>query len=66
MKATYNRTDDVIMLEISSAPIDHAEEVGPFIVHFSPDNKLVLVEILDASEFLGRVAQAEEGKTIEL
>lgn len=41
MKISYNREQDILMYEVSDEPIDYAEEVGP-----------VLMEILDASEFM--------------
>jgi hypothetical protein len=40
---------------IETAPdgaIDRAEHTGPFIAHFGPDGQLLLLEILEASEFL--------------
>lgn len=40
------------MYEISDEKIDYAEEMGPVIVHFTKDSKPVMLEILDASEFL--------------
>ena len=40
------------MYEVSDESIDYAEEVGPIIVHFSKNGKPVLMEILDASEFI--------------
>jgi len=52
MKIRYDRDADILTLEISEEGIDHAEEAGPMIIHLSEDNKPVLVEILDASEFL--------------
>lgn len=52
MKISYDRKSDIMMLEISAEPIDHAEEIGPIIVHFTKEKKPVLLEILDASEFL--------------
>ena len=52
MKIKYDRDADILTLEISEEGIDHAEEAGPMIIHLSEDNKPVLVEILDASEFL--------------
>lgn len=66
MKATYNRSDDILMLELSSASIDHAEECGPFLLHFSPQGELVLVELSEASVCLGKMVQTAEGKTAEL
>jgi uncharacterized protein YuzE len=52
MKVSYNRADDVLLLEVSDEGIEYAEEVGPLIIHFTKAGKPVLVEILDASEVL--------------
>jgi len=52
MKISYNREQDILMYEVSDESIDYAEEVGPIIVHFSKNGKPVLMEILDASEFI--------------
>ena len=52
MKIKYDRDADILTLEFSESGIDHAEEAGPMIIHLSEDNKPVLVEILDASQFL--------------
>lgn len=48
----YSKDVDALIIEFSNKRIDHAEESGPFIVHFSKDGEPVLLEILDASEFL--------------
>jgi len=58
MKARYNRKEDILILELSKASIDHAEEAGPIIAHFSADDKLVLLEILEASDFLAHLTKA--------
>jgi uncharacterized protein YuzE len=58
MKVSYNREEDIMMLEISSDSIDFAEEMGPIIVHFSEKRKPVLLEILDASEFIATLAKS--------
>lgn len=42
---------------ISDEPIDYAEEVGNIIVHFTREGKPVLLEILDASEFLAETTK---------
>lgn len=52
MMRSYDREVDVITREISDGDIDHAEEAGPMIIHLTEDNKPVLIEILDASDFL--------------
>jgi len=58
MKISYNREDDIMLLEVSEAPIDFAEEMGPIIVHFTKERKPVLLEILDASEFIATAAKS--------
>ena len=52
MKLKYNKVDDVLMIELNKEPIDYAEQSGDLIVHFSPKREAVLLEILDASQFL--------------
>jgi len=51
-KIRYSKDVDVLVVELSDKPIDHAEEEGQIIVHFSKDNEPVLIEILDAKDFL--------------
>jgi hypothetical protein len=59
MKVRYNRDDDVLLVEtIPQAMIDHAEQSGPLITHFTADGAVVLLEILDASRFLTSALQA--------
>jgi uncharacterized protein YuzE len=57
MKVKYSRGEDILLIEVSDEPIEHAEEVGPIIVHFTKDEKPVLLEILDASEFLAETTK---------
>ncbi len=57
MKISYNREQDILMYEISDEPIDYAEEVGNIIVHFTKEGRPVLLEILDASEFLAETTK---------
>lgn len=52
MKFKYSKEDDVLMIELNKKSIDYAEQSGDFIVHFSPKREAVLIEILDASQFL--------------
>ena len=58
MRISYNREEDVLIIEVSEEGIDYAEEVGPMIVHFTKEGKPVLVEILDASDFLAEITKA--------
>jgi len=70
MKISYNREDDVMMLEVSTDTIDFAEEMGPIVVHFSKDHKPVLLEILDASEFIAAATKSKmrlkDGEAVEV
>ncbi|MFW6194469.1 MAG: DUF2283 domain-containing protein [Halobacteriota archaeon] len=68
MKIKYDSEVDIVMIEFSDEDIDHAEETENMIIHFSRENKPVLVEILDASEFLSElsgVMDASEGETVK-
>ncbi len=58
MKISYNRDEDIMILEVSEDKIDFAEEMGPIIVHFNEKRKPVLLEILEASEFIATTAKS--------
>ncbi len=47
----YSKDVDALLIELSDKPIDYAEE-GQIIIHFSKDGEPVLIEILDAKEFV--------------
>lgn len=51
-KIRYSKDVDDLIIELSDKPIDHAEEEGQIIIHFSKDNEPVLIEIFDAKDFL--------------
>jgi hypothetical protein len=46
-RISYSKDVDALLIEISNDAIAYAEEDGQVILHYSPDDKLVLVEILD-------------------
>ena len=58
MKISYNRDEDIMLIEVAPDRIDFAEEMGPIIVHFSEEGKPVLLEIIDASEFITSVVRS--------
>lgn len=70
MRVSYNRKEDILVLELSQGVVDHAEETGPLISHFSAEGKLILLEILEASEFLSQLSRttmkAENEKAVEM
>jgi uncharacterized protein YuzE len=51
-KIKYSRDVDALLVELSDKPIDYAEEQGQMIIHFSKDGEPVLLEILDAKDFI--------------
>ena len=53
-KISYSKDVDALLIEISSDEIAYAEEDGQVILHYSPDDKLVLVEILDFRRFMSK------------
>jgi uncharacterized protein YuzE len=71
MELRYDEDDDILTID-QGAPgdtIEHAEEVGSVIAHFTSDGRAILLEILDASEFLAAanhaIASRSRGKTVE-
>ncbi|MGL5033351.1 MAG: DUF2283 domain-containing protein [Microcystaceae cyanobacterium] len=51
-KISYNKDVDAILIELSNAPISYAEADGDVILHYSQDDQLILVEILDFRRLL--------------
>ena len=52
MRIGYDRDKDILLIEVSKNAVDHAEEVGPLIIHMSKQGHPVLLEALGASDFL--------------
>jgi uncharacterized protein YuzE len=51
MKIRYYPDADALVMRVSDEKPDHGEQVGEeMILHFTRDNKLVKIEILDASK----------------
>ena len=51
-KIRYSKDADALLIELSDQPIDHAEDTGQFIVHVTGNGEPVLLEVLDAREFV--------------
>jgi uncharacterized protein YuzE len=69
MRVRYSRDEDILIIELSDEKIDHAEEMGSIIIHFTENNRPVMLEILDASRFIAeisRVAMRAEGEPVEV
>lgn len=59
---TYDPEANILSWEIASGQISHAREIGNFIIHLSPAGKPILLEILDASKFVGQFKNLKEEK----
>jgi hypothetical protein len=51
----FDSETNIMCWEIAKDPIDHAIELGNFIIHLSKAKKPVLIEILNASKFVGQM-----------
>ena len=50
----YDEEANILSLELAKGQISHVREFGNFILHLSPAGKPILLEILDASKFIGQ------------
>lgn len=55
---TYSKDVDILLIEVSDGRISYAEEAGGMIVHFTEDDRPVLLEIQGAKEFVARARDA--------
>ena len=46
-KISYSKDVDALLIELSNEAIAYAENEGDVILHYSQNDKLILVEILD-------------------
>jgi len=60
----YDPEANIISWELAKAPISHTREFGSFIIHLSNSNKPVLIEILDASKFVGQFDKLKMPKEV--
>jgi uncharacterized protein YuzE len=68
MKLSYDRDEDILLIETSAAgKIDHAEHTGPIIAHFTESGEVSLLEILHATDFLATVIRATtRGEAVQI
>ncbi len=63
IRVSYESEADVLSWEVSDQPIDHAEEMGNVVVHFSGEHVPVLIELLEASKFFAEAKRLIEQKS---
>ncbi len=51
-KIHYSPDVDALLIQVSDEPIFHAEDDGQLILHYSEQDKLVLIEILEVQKFI--------------
>jgi uncharacterized protein YuzE len=61
----FDLESNIISIEITKGKIDHAKEIGNFIIHVSKANKPILIEILDASKFVNQFDKFKIPKNIK-
>jgi hypothetical protein len=61
----YDEESNLISLEIAKGKIAYAKDFGNVIIHFSKAKKPILIEILDASKFVGQFDQIKNLKEIK-
>ena len=58
-KISYSKDVDALLIALSDEAIAYAEDDGPVILHYSNDDKLVLIEILDFRRLMPEKAVSE-------
>ena len=58
-KVSYDHDADVLtVIGAAKGRVDHARELGNFVVHFTRDDKPLLIEVLEASKVFGNSAKS--------
>ncbi len=58
-KINYSKDVDALLIELSNEAIAYAENEGDIILHYSQDDKLILVEILDFRRLVSTETMSE-------
>ena len=61
----YNEEANILSWEIANGKISHVREFGNFIIHLSKVGKPILIEMLDASKFIGQFDKIKNIKDIK-
>ncbi|MBN1966112.1 MAG: DUF2283 domain-containing protein [Anaerolineae bacterium] len=62
LKMRYDREDDVLMIWFAQdKPVDHAEQSGQSILHLGPNGEPILLEILNAQDFVPELVRTVMG-----
>ncbi len=61
----YDEESNLMSFEVAKGKISYAKDFGNVIIHFSKAHKPILIEILDASKFMGQFEQIKNLKKIK-
>ncbi|HOZ56159.1 MAG TPA: DUF2283 domain-containing protein [bacterium] len=61
----YDPEANIISWEVARGKISHAREFGNIIVHLSSSGKPLLIEMLDASKFVGQIDNLKNIKELK-
>ncbi len=55
MKIRYDPADNILLITLSETPLAYGEEITPQVIaHYSKDNELMEIEVLDANELFSK------------
>ncbi len=55
VKISYDPVDDLMLITLKEKPLAYGEEITPQIIaHYSKDNELVEIKVLDANELFSK------------
>jgi uncharacterized protein YuzE len=61
----YDPEANIISWEVSKGQISQAKEFGNIVIHLSPAGKPVLIEILEATKYVGQLEKIKNIKEIK-
>ena len=61
----YDPEANILCWEVAKGEISHVREFGNFIFHLSPAGKPILIEMLEASKFIGQFDKLKDIKDIK-
>jgi uncharacterized protein YuzE len=61
----YDPEANILCWEVAKGAISHAREFGNLIIHLSSSGKPILIEILDASKFIGQFDKIKNIKDVK-
>jgi len=61
----YDPESNLISIELAKGKIDHALELGNFLIHVDKNKKPLLMEILDGGKFVGQLQKIKKENVLQ-